>query len=80
MRRQDQASGIVVTITQIRQTAMLKLIVSIPRATSPPRTPEQYDADAAEAIGMIKEMHTYAPSLLPPVLVLLRSIMKGEEK
>ena len=47
-----------------------------PPATSPARPPERYDADAAELIGIVKQLQTYAPSQLLPLLVVARSMMK----
>ena len=51
-----------------------------PPATTPPRTPEQHAYDAAELIGIVKQMQHYAPSQLYPLLVVARSMMVGEEK
>lgn len=50
-----------------------------PSATSTPRTPEQHSYDAAELIGIVKQMQTYAPSQLRPLLIVARSMMKGDD-
>ena len=50
--------------------------VHAPPATSPPRTPEQYDADAKALHIVICRMRRLAPSLLYPLLAVARSMMK----
>ena len=50
-----------------------------PPATSPPRTAEEYDADAKALHIVICRMRRLAPSQLAPLLVVARSMMKGEK-
>ncbi len=50
-----------------------------PPATSPPRTTVEYDADAVALHIVICRMRRLAPSQLAPLLVVARSMMKGEK-